>query len=315
MTSQLHHPRPAGGRPGQPQGQQRGLRPAGGEPDELGRGHQVHDQLGPLAFQLMARARVEGQRRLVTHRRHHRRVAVPQEQGAVAHDVADDLVPVEIPLVRALGPRDGERERRRPPHVVGDAAGQRAAGALRQRPGPRVRGGPRSGAPVRRYYARDLFLPGCHGTSLPPLLPGEPYAGSVRNARARSRGLRRRLPVRMRAAWIPSGGGVRPRGRPGPPGRGRGTPPRVRARGLRRGRGLHLLRPPAEAAGRRQGGHPRTAQPAGPVDRGRGGQADRDAAGGPTCNTNVYEPGSPAVRRSGPRSRSRWRGRPRPGRT
>ena len=67
--------------------------------------------------------------------------------AAVRLYVADDLVPVEIPFVRAFGSRDRERERRRPPHVMGDTAGQRAARPLRQCRGPRVRRGP--------FHARD----------------------------------------------------------------------------------------------------------------------------------------------------------------
>ena len=67
--------------------------------------------------------------------------------------------------------------------------------------------------------------------------------------------------------------------------------------GLRRGRGLHLLRPPAEAAGHRQGGHPRAAEPAGPVDRGQGGQADRDAAGGQHLQHQRLRAGDPGRRR------------------
>ena len=80
----------------------------------------------------MARARVEGERRLAAYRRHHLGVTVPQEQGTMAHHVADDLVPVEIPLARAFGPGDRKRKRRRPPHVVGDAARQHAARPLRE---------------------------------------------------------------------------------------------------------------------------------------------------------------------------------------
>ena len=69
------------------------------------------------------------------------------------------------------------------------------------------------------------------------------------------------------------------------------APPRVRARGLRRGRGLHLLRAPAEAARRRQGGHPRAAEPAGPRPS-RPEVADETGTllAGNICNTNVYEP-------------------------
>src|SRR6266487_14816 len=119
------------------------------------------------------------------------------------------------------------------------------------------------------------------------------------------------LPVRVRAAWLPPGGGVRPRGRARPPRGRRGVAPRVRARGLRRGRGVHLLRPPREAAGHRQGRHTRAAQQAGTVDRRAtvaaidsacllsGSTVARDTGtllAGNLCNTNVYEPGSAAER-------------------
>ena len=71
----------------------------------------------------------------------------------------------------------------------------------------------------------------------------------------------------------------------------RRAPSRVRARGLRRGRGVHLLRPPREAAADRQGGPARADQPPGAADREGGGRrrAARCVAGN-VCNTNVYEP-------------------------
>ena len=69
--------------------------------------------------------------------------------------------------------------------------------------------------------------------------------------------LRRGLPVRARAARLRPGRAVRPGGRARGARGGRGAPSRVRRRRLRRRRGLHLLRPPREAARDRPRGRPR----------------------------------------------------------
>ena len=83
----------------------------------------------------------------------------------------------------------------------------------------------------------------------------------------------------MRASRLPPGRRVRPRGRPrASRGRG-GAPPRVRPRRLRRRRGVHVLRPPREAAADRARGRPRAAEPRRARDRRRGCTRHRRAAG------------------------------------
>ena len=54
---------------------------------------------------------------------------MPDQQRAVAHHVADELVAIDVPLTRAVGPRDGHRERLGEAHVMGHAAGQQPPGA------------------------------------------------------------------------------------------------------------------------------------------------------------------------------------------
>ena len=119
--------------------------------------------------------------------------------------------------------------------------------------------------------------------------------------------LRGGLPVRMRAAWLPAGRRVRPGGGARASRGGRGAAPRVRPRRLGRRRGLHLLRPPREAAADRQGAPARAAEPR----RARARRA-RWRARPTRCwpatsrNTNVYAPdderapdGARDVRRAG----------------
>ena len=98
----------------------------------------------------MVRARMEEPARLGPDRRHHLGMAVPQQQRAVAHDVADELVAVEVPFARALGPRHRERERIGQPDVVRHAAGKQMPGPGAERRRPRVlRGPPGDGAAFR----------------------------------------------------------------------------------------------------------------------------------------------------------------------
>src|SRR5258707_15476956 len=69
-------------------------------------------------------------------------VTMAEEQSAVAHDVADELVTVQIPFARPRGPADGQRERVREAHVVSNATGQQEPGPGIQGRRTRVLGGP-----------------------------------------------------------------------------------------------------------------------------------------------------------------------------
>src|SRR6266702_960598 len=92
-------------------------------------------------------------------------VAVLRGLGTVVHPVTDDHVSVGVPLLRAVRARDGKGERRGPPHVMGDASGQHPAGPLRMGLRARVRRGPR----LRARAGHGAFVfPGWHGASLPP---------------------------------------------------------------------------------------------------------------------------------------------------
>src|SRR5260221_13146739 len=51
-------------------------------------------------------------------------MTVPEQQRAVAHDVADEVVPVEIPLAGCVGPGECEREWLGEPYIMGDSARQ-----------------------------------------------------------------------------------------------------------------------------------------------------------------------------------------------
>src|SRR5829696_176505 len=67
--------------------------------------------------------------------------------------------------------------------------------------------------------------------------------GTSRAARARPRAVCRGVSVRAGAARLPAGGGIRAGGGARASGARGAAAPRVRARGLGRGGGLHLLRP------------------------------------------------------------------------
>jgi hypothetical protein len=91
---------------------------------------------------------------------------VPEQQRAVAHDVADELVAVDIPFARPVGPRDGQRKRLGQAHVVGDPARQQAAGPLMQ--GRRrgvLRGPPAHDVAGRRRLTRVARLLSSHAAA------------------------------------------------------------------------------------------------------------------------------------------------------
>ncbi len=108
------------------------------------------------------------------------------------------------------------------------------------------------------------------------------------NARRGAGDLRRGLPLRVRAPRLPASRRVRARGRARAPRGGRAAAPRVRARRLRRRRGVHLLRPPREAADRRPGAPARAHQPPGARDRREVARETGTLLAGDICNTNVY---------------------------
>ena len=89
------------GRPGHPQREHHRLGPGCGETNLLGRRDQRDDLLRPLDLEGMGRAVVRASRHLLLDGRNHRRVRVPEEQGAVSHRVVDQLGPVDQPLSRS----------------------------------------------------------------------------------------------------------------------------------------------------------------------------------------------------------------------
>ena len=238
VPGQLDDLVPAGGRPGHPQRQQRRLRPARGEAHPLGGGDEPDHQLGPVAFQLVVRARMEEPARLGPDRRHHLGMAVPQQQRAVAHDVADELVAVEVPFARALGPRHRERERIGQPDVVRHAAGKQMPGPGAERRRPRVlRGPPGDGAAfhanryrsacgrrVRRLVSHRHRPPTSKFISLQPTGGGRRHPDPVRLTRghaaatgARARQTETPGPRARAVAVLWAWAGRRGRAVPGPP--------------------------------------------------------------------------------------------------
>src|SRR5207247_1767303 len=89
--------------------------------------------LGPSDLELVAGAHVGGPRHLLLHRPDDGRVAVAEEERAVAHPVIHVLVAIDVPLAGALGTLDVDRERRQVADVVRDPARNRRAGTLPER--------------------------------------------------------------------------------------------------------------------------------------------------------------------------------------
>ena len=85
------------------QGEQRRLGAAGGEAHALGRRHERHDALGPGRLLLAAGAEMQAPAGLAAHGLDHVGMGVAGDERAVPRHVVDETVPVEIPLVCALG--------------------------------------------------------------------------------------------------------------------------------------------------------------------------------------------------------------------
>src|SRR5258708_32896967 len=69
-------------------------------------------------------------------------MTVPEQQRAVAHDVADEFVPVEIPLAGSVGPGDRQREWLGEPYIMGDSARQQVQCPRVECPRARILAGP-----------------------------------------------------------------------------------------------------------------------------------------------------------------------------
>ena len=111
----------------------RGLGARRGEAHLLGRRDQLAHQLGPAHFQLVARAVMRAEIHLALHRLDHGGMGMAQQHGAVAAEIVDIFVAVDVPLARALGAGDVDGIGVEIARIVRNAAGQHLAGALEQR--------------------------------------------------------------------------------------------------------------------------------------------------------------------------------------
>ena len=91
-------------------------------------GHQAVDQLGPPHLELVGGAPVRAARHLPLDGLDHGGVAVAQQQRAVAAEVVDVLVAVDVPLAGARRAGGIDRIGQQRAAVVGEAGGQHLAG-------------------------------------------------------------------------------------------------------------------------------------------------------------------------------------------
>src|SRR5438445_566903 len=116
------------GAPLRDQRELRGLGPGAGEAHAPGRRHEPLHELGPAHLELVRGAPVRAERRLALHRLDERRMRMAEEQRAVAAEVVDVLVAVDVPLARAGSARDVDRIGGSRTRIVREARRQHAAG-------------------------------------------------------------------------------------------------------------------------------------------------------------------------------------------
>src|SRR6266446_3451198 len=116
----------------------RGLGARHREAHHLARRDELLDELSPPDLELVRGAEVRPARHLPLDRLDDGRIAVPEEQGAMAHPVVDVLVAVHVPLAHAGRAVDVDGERREMADVVRDPAGDHFARAIVQRGGLRM---------------------------------------------------------------------------------------------------------------------------------------------------------------------------------
>ena len=170
----------------------------------LGTGDQPVDELRPPHLQLVRGAPVRAELHLALDRLHHGGMAVTQQQRAMAAEVVDVLVAVDVPLAGAGGPRGIDRIRQQRAAVVRQAGGDHLPRPLvelgrapRPRPvfrlDPRVRSRHRNSPPASEWP--QLGTMSARGRMASSCLPicGVGASGRNRSATPGSRrGLHRR---------------------------------------------------------------------------------------------------------------------------
>ena len=102
----------------------RRFRARGSEAHALGRGHEPLHQLGPLHLELVRGAPMRAERRLALYRLDEWGMGVPEEQRAVAAEIIDVFVAVDVPFARACRARGVDRVGRGGTRIVRQACGQ-----------------------------------------------------------------------------------------------------------------------------------------------------------------------------------------------
>ena len=100
-----------------------------GKPDPFCRWDKAADALRPLQLELVRGSVVRAARQLGHHSLDHGRVAVAEQQRAMASDVVDVLISVHVPLARSGRARHEWRVRLEVAAYMGDAVGEQADSA------------------------------------------------------------------------------------------------------------------------------------------------------------------------------------------
>ena len=122
----------------QTKGKHRRFRAGRREPHALRRGHKPLHQSRPLDLLTVAGAEVRPLLQRIGYRLNHLRPPMAEQQGAVAHDVVNVLVAVDVPLAAAVGVSYDNGERHHVAGVVGHPIGEETHSVDVCRRGPLV---------------------------------------------------------------------------------------------------------------------------------------------------------------------------------
>ena len=130
VPGEFHHFLAAGERTRQTQRHMGRLRPGAYEPDHLGARYHLDYQLRPFHLQLMARPWMRASIQLFPDGIDDLWVQMTENKGPVTDPVVNDVVSVNVPLVRPLCAINIDRERFHVPLDMRDPAGKRPRRAL-----------------------------------------------------------------------------------------------------------------------------------------------------------------------------------------